>query len=61
MNEDIKYFIMLIAICAIIFAIGYVCGYAHVIATAQAWMTDVEDLVAMTIDGRVYHYYVMQL
>lgn len=61
MNKDLQLLIYLILGIIFVLGIGYMCGYVHVITTAQAWTTDMPDLVAMTIDGRVYHYNVMHL
>ena len=61
MSDGVKALLAILCVASCLIGIGYVCGYVHVITTAQAWVTDIEDLVAMTIDGRVYHYYVMQL
>lgn len=61
MSKDLQLLICLILGIVFVLGIGYVCGYVHVINSAQAWTTDMPGLVAMTIDGRVYHYNVMHL
>ena len=56
MSQDTKYMMVMMLIVAIIFSVGFMVGYAHVVMSSEAYCIDSGDTLILEVDGRAYQY-----